>query len=117
MKIARDLRFAFTAPDGTVTVVQLGDAALRQSKNDAECIVFAAGEWKRKGLMPAGAAPVPITKQAHEAADKKYREAWRLKDNALEIDAAKKAEIDARPQPQTLEQRLAALEAKGTARS
>ena len=40
----------------------------------------------------------------------KDRAAWKLADGKVVIDAAKKAEIDARPKPLTLEQRVAALE-------
>ena len=42
--------------------------------------------------------------------DRKYRSAWTLDKDAVVVDAVKRAEIDATPQPLSLEQRVAALE-------
>lgn len=59
-----------------------------------------------------------MTGEVHEISEADYRampaqgprEAWTVAGGKLAINAAKKAEIDARPKPLTVEQRIADLE-------
>jgi hypothetical protein len=59
-----------------------------------------------------------VTGEIHEIdpkslpTDRTYRAAWTLDKGALVVDETKKAAIDAAPKPLSLEQRIAALEAK-----
>lgn len=57
--------------------------------------------------------PVEIDRAAIPA-ERKYRAAWTLRGDALSVDDAKRAEIDAKPTAKSVAERIDALEAKAT---
>ena len=96
--------FAFPRIDGGVMVMQCVDDA-----DPAE--TFAKYSPAKRALY---------TGAFHEIAEAEYRAmpsrgprgSWKFENGALAVDAAKKAEIDARPKAKTLEERVADLEKK-----
>jgi hypothetical protein len=97
--------YALPKVDGGVFVLQVVDDATDPAKEIAK-------------LHPNKRAA--FTGAIHEIAEADYRAmptkgprgSWKFDNGKLEIDAAKKAEIEARPAPLTIEQRIAALEAR-----
>lgn len=107
----RDIRFAYRKADGGVAIVQCGDGVMYPGIDDAQAIDLAVTRMKAAGTMPADAVPVPIA-VATLPATRKYREAWRLRDGAVVLDDAKKAEIDARAPRLTPQQEIADIKAR-----
>lgn len=100
--------FALPKKDGSVVVRSCADGvdpAAENAKKHPSWLAQLSGEIieiAEADLIAFGAADP----------QRKYRDAWKFEGGALVVDAAKKAEIDARPVPLTLEQRVAALERK-----
>ena len=96
--------FAFPRIDGGVSVVQCVDGT------DPEAVFAKYSEAKR--ALYTGAFH-EINEADYRAMPKSGpRDSWKFENGALAVDAAKKAEIEARPKAKTLEQRVAELEKK-----
>lgn len=88
----RDVRFAWPAPDGTVCVTQLGEAALAFPGDDDAKIMRTMAVMQAKGSMPKNTQALKIAKE--DIPDKRYRQAWRIRNGKIVVDEAQKAEID-----------------------